>query len=235
MLLMSARPARKAQTMTTRPLFRRSGSECLALVPRRWTALALVTLASLPLTACANTGLQGTGGGTLNGPTVFTFTPGTGPINSGNGAGTPTAVVTTDGGSVFFTAPLFATGGDFVVKDAGSATLLQGDFGTLNQLLFNSTSVFASLDVTYTGGSELTAGGFVPGDAGTLGLTLSGVNPGTGTGPQTASEYGVTFDAVHGNILPPGVPEPSTVAPFAVAGLGLLVLTLCARRRRTAA
>lgn len=192
--------------------------------------LMIGMLLTLPRLAAAGTGLQGTGGGTPAGPTLFTFQPGGGPLNSGPILGTPTAVITADGGSVYFTSPVFAAGGNFVVRDAGSAALLQGDFSALQQFALNSTSLFASFDVTYTGGSELAQAGLVPGDRGTLGLTLSGVQPGSGPGPQTASEYGISFDAAP-TPAPAPVPEPSGLATFAVAGLGLAGLA-CAGRRR---
>ena len=191
--------------------------------------LMIGALLTLPRLAAAGTGLQGTGGGTPGGPTVFTFQPGGGPLNSGPTLGTPTPVITTDGGSVYFTSPVFTGGGNFVVRDAGSADLLQGDFSALQQFGLNSTSLFASFDVTYTGGSELAQAGLAPGDTGTLGLTRSGGLPGSGPGPQTASEYGISFDATP-TLLPAPVPEPSSLATFAVAGLGLVGL-LCAGRR----
>jgi len=194
-----------------------------------WILLLTGLILALPHLAAAGVGLQGTGGGTPAGPTLFTFQPGGGPLNSGPTLGAPTPVITTDGGSVYFTSPLFSTGGSFLVRDAGSADLLQGDFGTLQQYVLNSTSLFASFDVTYTGGSDLAQAGLVPGDRGTLGLTLSGVQPGAGLGPQTASEYGISFDATP---TPAPVPEPSSLATFAVAGLGLAGLLCAAGRRR---
>ena len=199
------------------------------LIPARLALLFLAPLlAALPRPAGAGTGLQGTGGGTPGGPTLFTFQPGTGPINSGATLGTPTPVITTDGGSVYFTAPLYATGGNFIVRNAASADLLEGNFGSLQQFAVSSTSLFASFDVIYTGGSELAAAGLDAGDAGTLGLTLSGVHPGSGPGPQTADEFGISFDG-----SPSPVPEPAGLATFAVAGLGLGGLLLRARRRRS--
>lgn len=196
-----------------------------------WVLLLIGTLLSFPRLAAAGVGLQGTGGGTPGGPTLFTFQPGGGPLNSGPTLGAPTPVITTDGGSVYFTSPLFTTGGNFLVRDAGSADLLQGRFDSLQQYVLNSTSLFASFDVTYTGGSELAQAGLVPGDIGTLGLTLSGVRPGSGLGPQTASEYGISFDATP-TPAPVAVPEPSSLATFAVAGLGLAGLLCAAGRRR---
>ncbi len=193
-----------------------------------WVLLTISGLLTFPRLAAAGIGLQGTGGGTPAGPTLFTFQPGGGPLNSGPTLGTPTPVITTDGGSVYFTSPLFTTGGNFLVRDAGSADLLQGNFESLQQYALNSTSLFASFDVTYTGGSDLALAGLAPGDRGTLGLTLSGVQPGSGRGPQTAGEYGISFDAAP---APAPVPEPSSLATFAAAGLGLAGL-LCAGRRR---
>lgn len=203
----------------------------LALLRRLSPLLALLALGALP--ASAGTGLQGTGGGTPAGPTVFTFQPGSGPLNSGTTLGTPAPVITTSGGSVFFTSPQFSTGGSFVVKDAANVDLLRGNFASLNQYLLTSTSLFASLNVTYTGGTELTQAGFGSGDTGTLGLTLSGVSPGSGAGPQTADEYGISFDV--NRPAPAPVPEPSAAATFAVAGLGLGGLVIAARRRKAAA
>lgn len=195
--------------------------------PARLALLFLAPLlAALPHPAGAGTGLQGTGGGTPGGPTLFTFQPGTGPLNSGDTLGTPAPVITTDGGSVYFTAPLYTTGGNFLVRDAASADLLEGSFRSVQQLALNSTSLFASFDVIYTGGSELAPAGLAAGDAGTLGLTLSGVRPGSGPGPQTADEFGISFDG-----SPSPVPEPTGWATFAVAGLGLGGLLLRARRR----
>ena len=187
---------------------------------------------TLPRLAAAGTGLQGTGGGTPGGPTVFTFQPGIGPLNSGATLGTPTPVITTDGGSVYFTSPVFTSGGEFVVRDAGSADLLQGSFGSLQQYVLNSTSLFASFDVTYTGGSELAQAGVSPGAPGTLGLTLSGVRPGSGLGPQTADEYAISFDATPATPATPAVPEPSALALFGVGGLGLAGLLYAGQRAR---
>ncbi len=117
-----------------------------------------------------------------------------------------------------------------MVKNAGSVDLLQGNFASLNQYLLTSTSLFASLNVTYTGGTELTQAGFAPGDRGTLGLTLSGVLPGSGPGAQTANEYGLSFDV--NKPAPAPVPEPSAAATLAVAGLGLGGLLIVAKRKR---
>ena len=214
-------------------LFRRSQTPPPARPKRFALFLALLALVALAHVASAGTGLQGTGGGTPGGPTVFTFQPGKGPLNSGTTLGTPAPVITTDSGSVVFTSPQFSTGGNFVVKDASNVDLLQGNFAIINQYLLTSTSLFASLDVTYTGGTELAQAGFGSGDTGTLGLTLSGVRPGSGTGPQTADEYGISFDV--NRTVPALVPEPSAAATFAVAGLGLGGLIIAARRKKAAA
>lgn len=225
----------RANTMIVDFIFRRLQPPPSQTPPPAWLKrfapfLALLALVALPHVASAGTGLQGTGGGTPVGPTVFTFQPGNGPLNSGTTLGTPAPVITTNGGSVVFTSPQFSTGGNFVVKNASNVDLLQGNFASLNQYLLTSTSLFASLDVTYTGGMELTQAGFAPGDTGTLGLTLSGVMPGSGTGPQTANEYGLSFDV--NKPAPAPVPEPSAAATFAVAGLGLGGLLIAAKRKK---
>ena len=194
-------------------------------------ALALTALMGSSQMASANTGLTGTGGGTPGGPTIFTFNPGTGPINSGTVIGSPVAVATTSGGTVYFTATTIGSPGamgSFTIKDSTNHLLLQGIFDSINQFTLGSTSLFASFDVTYSGGSELTTAGFGAGDIGTLGLSLSGVTPGSGTGTQVASQYGITFDVTHPTTT---TPEPGSVALFTIMGGGLLCAVLLRRKQ----
>ena len=193
--------------------------------------VGIISMLALPQMASANTGLTGTGGGTPGGPTIFTFNPGTGPLNSGTVIGTPVAVATASGGTVYFTATTIGAGGangSFIVKDSTNHLLLQGIFDSINQFNLGSTSLFASFDVTYSGGSELTTAGFGAGDIGTLGLSLSGVTPGSGTGPQAASQYGITFDVTHPTTT---TPEPGSVALFTIMGGGLLCAVLLRRKQ----
>lgn len=219
------------------------------------TALAAVP-SQAQGTQTAFASITGITAGTSNSSSVFTYTPGTtggfsitsGALFSAQFLGAPYSTtapvnVTFTGlnnvgtllpGTTGFTQEL--SGGSFNVVSGGTS-LLNGTFGGGNLLGGTPGSTTSALtntltNVIFTGGTYFNQSGLY--NPGSFSISLQGVAPpisangsyfngfqSAGTGSFTASS------------LPPAVPEPATIVPFLVGGLGLLALAV--RKTRKAA
>ena len=138
------------------------------------------------------------------------------------------------------------SGGSFTITSSNAAytlpgtTLLSGNFGMSELIGVGTGATLLDFEnVTYTGGSDLTAFLAANGGSsatGTFTLGLTGINPSIPfpyNGPTFPSFSGqgstATFDATS------AVPEPGTVASFGFGGLGLLGLMVRARKGRAVA
>jgi hypothetical protein len=120
----------------------------------------------------------------------------------------------------------------------GDTTLLSGTFTGGNILTVASGSTTASItntvnNVTYTGGLYYTNSGLL--NPGSFVTSLLGVNPSPTIGSDgflTGFSAGGTtnFSATTPRVTT--VPEPATVAPFIMGGLGLMGLAFRARKTR---
>ena len=142
------------------------------------------------------------------------------------------------------------TGGAFIGGDGGSAP---GSYGGDGLDVFQSnvsiyggtftagTPAGSSYDLLAEGSSTITLYGTDLMFSGMPGVTtVTNIGSGTITGSllDNAAPSSLSYENI-GTItlvnLPAAVPEPSTIAPFALGVLGLLGLTLRARRRSKAA
>lgn len=131
------------------------------------------------------------------------------------------------------------TGGSFLLKASGGNTLLSGTFGGGNLLVGTLGSDAGTVrntltSVAYTGGSYFTASGLV--NPGSFSFSMTGIKPTLGVtnghfNDFTASGSG-TFSAAPVSSV---VPEPATVVPFVLGGLGLLGLAVRKSRRTSGA
>ena len=128
------------------------------------------------------------------------------------------------------------TGGSFkltTVISSVTTTLLEGTFGGGNVLTANNNSNTASVqntftNVMYTGGTYFLASGLSNPGSFVIGLTTTA--PVTKTGDYiTSFQAGGTANFSATNTT---VPEPASVIPFALGGLGLLGL-IARKTRRT--
>ena len=227
----------------------------IALLIAAGTAFAAVpSQAQGTQTAFAN--ITGITAGSSQSSSVFTYTPGAnggfsitpGALFSAQFLGSPyssTAPVnvtwtglnnigTLQPGTSNFTQEL--SGGSFDVTSGGTS-LLNGTFGGGNLLAGSNGSTTAGLtntltNVIFTGGTYFNQSGLY--NPGSFSISLQGVSPSVNTsgtyfnGFQSAGTGSFTASS-----LPPAVPEPATVVPFLVGGLGLLVLAV--RKTRKAA
>ena len=179
--------------------------------------------ASGKLTTTAGATFTGLSGGLVNPGSTLTFTgfSASGAATGDGSAGNP------------YTQGLGA--GTFSLTDA-SNTLLTGTFTGGNILTVVSGSTTASItntvnNVSYTGGSYFTNSGLL--NPGSFVTSLLGVSPSPsvgGDGYLTSFTAGGTtnFSAT----TRAAVPEPATVAPFIMGGLGLMGLAFRARKTR---
>ena len=166
---------------------------------------------------------NGLSGGAYDPGSILTFT---GFAVTGKATGTGTS---TDA----FTQGLGA--GTFSLTN-GSNTLLTGTFTGGNILTVVSGSTTAGItntvnNVTYTGGSYFTKSGLL--NPGSFSTTITSVTPSPKIGADGyltgfTSAGTTNFSAT----IPAAVPEPATVAPFIMGGLGLMGLAFRARKTR---
>lgn len=131
------------------------------------------------------------------------------------------------------------TGGTFLLASSGGSTLLSGTFGGGNLLVGTLGSDAGTVrntlvNVVYTGGSYFTASGLI--NPGSFAFSMTGINPVLSVtngrfDDFTASGSG-TFSASRPSSV---VPEPATVVPFVLGGLGLLGLAVRKSRRTSGA
>ena len=174
-----------------------------------------------------------TPGTQFNNPATVIFTPGS-LVNSG------ITTTTTSGGQMSFTQGL--TGGGFTIYN-GSGTsgtvLLTGTFqganltGVVNSIQAGVDTNF--MNVAYTGGSYLSAAGMLtgsqPGDK--FNFSLIPVTPALGVTGNTLNSFSSAGNGQFTGVLRPAtVPEPASIIPFALGGLGLLGL-IARKTRRT--
>ena len=222
-------------------------------------ALSVVAIApsiAKPAPGTQATFASATGGGTIDQQSVvFTYTGGaSGQFTTSRGAVfTGLSGGAVDGGSILtftgFNESGAATGdgssanpytqglggGSFDLSNSGNS-LLTGTFTGGNILTVASGASTAAITntvngVTYTGGSYFTNSGLL--NPGSFSVSMSAVSPSPVIGEDgflTAFTAGgtSTFSAK----TPAAVPEPATVAPFIMGGLGLMGLAFRARKTR---
>jgi len=141
------------------------------------------------------------------------------------------------------------TGGTFSFSD-GATTYLSGSFTDAFMTTASHGTAVGVLSsgansVTYTGGTFLSLAGISPGTIGAFSLGFSGADSGKGTGVGvgggfisgwSANGFSGTFSALSGSGPGggPGVPEPSGLAAFSIAGL-LIAGALAVRKKGRAA
>ena len=130
-------------------------------------------------------------------------------------------------------------GGTFSLVGSNGADLLDGTFTGGNLLSVISTGSTASITnsvngVTYTGGSDFISSGLY--NPGSFSISMTSVSP----APTVTNGYLDAFKAGGTSTFsastvppagPPAVPEPATVVPFLLGGLGLLALAVRKTRR----
>ena len=222
-------------------------------------SIALGVVAMVPSIAAPGdqkTFASATGAGD-GGSTVFTYTGGpTGAFTTTVGAqfqGTfiSTASATFPATLTFtgFSASGIATGagtgadpfhqelsaGTFTLND-GTTTLLSGSFTGGNLLTVASGSTTASItnkvnNVTYTGGSYFLKSGLL--NPGSFSISMTSVSPSPKIGTDGyLSAFKAAGSGTFSAKTPAAVPEPATVAPFIMGGLGLMGLAFRARKTR---
>ncbi len=133
------------------------------------------------------------------------------------------------------------SGGSFsLTANGGADLLLSGTFDGGNLLVATAGSDTSSLrntltNVVYTGGSYFTASGLV--NPGAFSLSMTSVHPTVGITDGHFNDFTAggtgTFSAT--TPAPSVVPEPATVVPFILGGLGLLGLAVRKSRRTSGA
>lgn len=127
------------------------------------------------------------------------------------------------------------TGGTFLLKSSGGSTLLSGTFSSGNLLsgtVGSDAGVLRNtlVNVAYTGGSYFTASGLV--NPGSFSFSLVGANPTLSVSNGHFNDFTSTGSGVFSASKPSSVvPEPATVVPFVLGGLGLLGLVVRKSRR----
>ena len=132
------------------------------------------------------------------------------------------------------------SGGSFsLTADGGSTLLLSGTFDGGNLLTGTTGSTTSSItntltNVIYTGGSYFTASGLS--NPGAFSLSMTSVTPTIGITNGHFNDFVAggtgTFSATTPSSV---VPEPATVVPFVLGGLGLLGLVARKARRTSGA
>lgn len=131
------------------------------------------------------------------------------------------------------------TGGSFLLTSSTGSDLLSGTFDGGNLLVGTLGSDAGTVrntltNVVYTGGSFFTASGLI--NPGSFSFSMTGIKPTLGVtnghfNNFTAAGSG-TFSASQPSSV---VPEPATVVPFLLGGLGLLGLVVRKARRTSGA
>ncbi len=125
--------------------------------------------------------------------------------------------------------------GTFSLTNA-SNTLLSGTFTGGNILTVASGSTTSSItntvnNVTYTGGSYFTKSGLL--NPGSFSISMTSVKPSPVIGADGyLSQFTAGGTSTFSATTPAAVPEPATVAPFIMGGLGLMGLAFRARKTR---
>lgn len=132
------------------------------------------------------------------------------------------------------------SGGSFsLTANGGADLLLAGTFGGGNLLVGTTGSTASTLsnnltNVVYTGGSYFTASGL--NNPGSFSLSMTSVTPSIGVTGGHFNDFKAggtgTFSATTPSSV---VPEPATVVPFILGGLGLLGLAVRKSRRTSGA
>ena len=191
-------------------------------------ALAALGLAAAPARAAVLDGTSVTGSLTFNSDPTNNFAPGNGNnyVPAGYGNSSSDTVTISDTQTEFG----YDDGFNRDTTDFTDAGLTIQDVSANGH---NSDTTYSFTDTAFSGGKFLpVSNSFNGGTTYSLtGDTFAFFDPG-------ANDQG-TFRAVFSFTPAPGtpaaVPEPSTIAPFALGALGLLGLTLRARRRSKAA
>ncbi len=131
------------------------------------------------------------------------------------------------------------TGGTFLLKSNSGSTLLSGTFDGGNLLsgtVGSDAGVLRNslVNVVYTGGSYFTASGLV--NPGSFSFSLVGAKPTLSVVNGHFNDFTSTGSGVF-SASPASsvVPEPATVVPFVLGGLGLLGLVVRKSRRTSGA
>ena len=131
------------------------------------------------------------------------------------------------------------TGGTFTLFDSATSTLLlSGKFGGGDLLKGTQGASTASLvntltNVTYTGGTYFTASGF--NNPGAFSIALTSVIPNVGITSGYLDSFAAGGTGTFSARIPAPTPEPATVVPFMLGGLGLLGLIVRKTRRTSGA
>ncbi len=131
------------------------------------------------------------------------------------------------------------TGGTFLLKSNSGSTLLSGTFSGGNLLsgtVGSDAGVLRNtlVNVVYTGGSYFTNSGLV--NPGSFSFSLVGANPTLSVSNGHFNDFTSTGSGVFSASSPSSVvPEPATVVPFLLGGLGLLGLVARKARRTSGA
>ncbi len=129
------------------------------------------------------------------------------------------------------------TGGSFMLTaNSGTDLLLSGTFDGGNLLVATTGSDTSSLrntltNVVYTGGSYFTASGLS--NPGAFSLSMTSVHPTIGITDGHFNDFVAGGTGTFSATTPASsvVPEPATVVPFVLGGLGLLGLAVRKSRR----
>lgn len=134
---------------------------------------------------------------------------------------------------------LLSSGSFTLTANGGSDLLLAGTFGGGN-LLVGTTGATASTlsnnltNVVYTGGSYFTASGLS--NPGAFSLSMTSVTPAIGVTNGHFNDFVAGGTGTFSASTPTSVvPEPATVVPFILGGLGLLGLVVRKARRTSGA
>lgn len=132
------------------------------------------------------------------------------------------------------------SGGSFTLTANGGADLLlAGMFGGGNLLVGTTGSTATTLsnnltNVVYTGGSYFTTSGV--GNPGSFSLSMTSVAPAVGVTNGHFNDFKAGGTGTFSGTTPSSVvPEPATVIPFVLGGLGLLGLAVRKSRRTSGA
>ena len=133
----------------------------------------------------------------------------------------------------------YLTGGTFLLKSSSGSTLLAGTFGSGD--LFSGTigsdaTVLRNtlVNVVYTDGSYFTASGLD--NPGSFSFSMVGASPVLSVSNGHFNDFKAAGSGTFSASTPSAVvPEPATVVPFVLGGLGLLGLAVRKSRRTSGA